>query len=209
MKRLNLLGIWVLGSMFAASNTYASTETPKVAASLPANNITIVNNIAPIQIGATVYDNGGKPGNPTINIFTSSDGSGGATVTPNNSYPTYVANGSSATLGVQINSARIPSGGGQCDQLCGHITVAISADGSTCTAQNSAGSCGSNLKSPTWTANLTASMNSGMCTVSLNSATTPPIVCGCQWGSYPCASNVTCGPGTKNPTCPAKPPYQW
>lgn len=174
--------------------------------------IQITNNIAPIQIGATIYDNGGKPGNPTINIWAPSTSGSGVTIpySATYTYPDPVGNGNSATFGVQVNSARIPGGGGQCDQLCNHIQIAISQDGQSCTAVNTAsGSCGANPNAPRWEAKLSTSMNGGICTVSLTKALTPPVVCSCKYGAYPCSNCVQCGPGSQNPTCPAQPPYPW
>lgn len=174
--------------------------------------IAITNNIAPIQIGATIYDNGGKPGNPTINIWAPSASGSGVTITSGATYqyPNTVNNGSSAIFGVQVNAARIPSGGGQCDQLCNHIQVTISPDGQSCSAVNTAsGTCGANPNSPRWQASLSTSLSNNVCSVSLTKASTPPIVCSCKYGAYPCSNSVQCGPGSQNPKCLAKPPYQW
>lgn len=172
--------------------------------------IEITNNIAPIQIGATIYDNGGKPDNPTINIWAPGASGSGVTIAPTETYtyPTSVNNGS-ATFGVQVNSARIPNGGGQCDQLCNHIKVTILQDGQSCTAENTTGSCGSNQNAPRWTADLSASMNNGTCLITLQKAETPPIVCSCKNGGYPCDKSVQCGEGSAHPTCPVQPPYNW
>lgn len=176
--------------------------------------VEITNNIAPIQIGATIYDNGGNPGNPTINIWAPGASGSGVTIAPSETYtyPTAVINGASATFGVQVNSGRIPSGGGRCDQLCNHIQVTISQDGQTCAASNTtSGSCGANPNAPRWTADLSASMSNGVCSVNLKKATTPPIVCSCKDGQYPCDKSVQCGTGSAHPTChPVQlPPYQW
>lgn len=179
-----------------------------------AATIKITNNISPIQLGATIYDNGGNSGNPTINIWAPSSDGGGNTVQPSGSY-TYsanVANGSAAEFGIQLNSARIPSGGGQCDQLCSHAKVAISSDGSTCSVSQGQGTCGANPQSPRWSvsAQNNIPITNGVCEVQLTKAKIPsPVVCGCEKGGYPCATKVVCGPGTPAPKCPAKPPYTW
>lgn len=67
-----------------------------------AATIKITNNMSPIQLGATIYDNGGAKGSPSINIWGPQSGGGGVTVYPGNAwiYSTPVANGSDATFGV-------------------------------------------------------------------------------------------------------------
>ncbi len=176
-----------------------------------ATTIKITNNISPIQIGATVYDNGGNKGSPSINIWPPGSGGGGTTLRSSSTwtYNTSVSNGSNATFGVQINAARLS---GQCDQLCGHVKVSVSSDGKTCSVSQGSGTCGSNAGAPKWTvpSQSNISIRNGVCNVTLSTVRIlSKVVCGCKDGSYPCSTKVICGPGTPTPNCPVKPPYHW
>lgn len=201
----SLLKRWIsvtaILSLFILPCANALGETIKI--------VKIVNNIEPIQIGATVYDNGGNPGNPTINIWPSGSSGSGETIIPGGFYNYKTQAGSSVSFGIQVNSARMPSLSAKCDQLCNHIEVKIAQNGKSCTAANATGTCGDNQDAPKWTATLSANMSDGVCTVSITKADTPPIVCGCQYGHYPCTTKVMCGPDTEHKTCPMQPPYTW
>jgi len=194
--------VFALTGIFVMSSSIAAT-------------IKITNKISPIQIGATIYDNGGNKGSPSINIWPPKSGGAGITVRPNNTwtYNPTVANGSDTTFGVQVNSARRPRSGGKCDQLCGHVKVTISADGKTCSVSRGTGTCGSNPKAPKWKVPSQSGIpiSGGVCNVTLTTVRIfSPVVCACENGKYPCTSTVLCGPSTSTPVCPKKqPPLYW